>query len=205
MKRREFITLLGGAAAAWPLAARAQQADTALGVLMNLPADDPEAQLYMAAFQQGLQDAGAGASAAICEFNPSGPPLDREQYIITKKAAELVSPLAPDVVLGAGGVPHSAEGGASGEPQRAGGARAGLIDLVGGRRCREPGASRRQRHRPFTSPNRWAENGLACSQRSHPRNARAAVFTTTPLRILGSCGGPRPPSEPTGCSCRTRP
>ena len=54
MRRREFITLLGGAAA-WPLAARAQQLDVVrrISVLMNLPADDPEVQLYIAAFRQG--------------------------------------------------------------------------------------------------------------------------------------------------------
>ena len=60
MRRREFITLLGGAAAAWPLAARAQQAERMrrIGVLMNLAADDPEGQARIAAFLQGLQQLG---------------------------------------------------------------------------------------------------------------------------------------------------
>ena len=60
MKRREFITLLGGAAAAWPLAARAQQRERMrrIGVLMSLAADDPEAQARIAAFLQGLQQLG---------------------------------------------------------------------------------------------------------------------------------------------------
>jgi putative tryptophan/tyrosine transport system substrate-binding protein len=59
LKRREVITLLGGAAA-WPVAARAQQSDRVrrVGALMNLPADDQQAQLNMAAFQQGLQALG---------------------------------------------------------------------------------------------------------------------------------------------------
>jgi len=58
--RRDFITLFGGAAAAWPLAAGAQQGERMrrVGVLMNIAADDQEAQLYMAAFQQGLQELG---------------------------------------------------------------------------------------------------------------------------------------------------
>ena len=60
MKRREFITLLGGAAAAWPLAARAQQRERMrrIGVLMSLAADDPEGQARVAAFVQGLQQLG---------------------------------------------------------------------------------------------------------------------------------------------------
>ena len=60
MRRREFITLLGGAAAAWPLAARAQQAERMrrIGVLMPLAADDPEGQARIAAFLQGLQQLG---------------------------------------------------------------------------------------------------------------------------------------------------
>jgi putative tryptophan/tyrosine transport system substrate-binding protein len=59
MKRRAFLSLLG-AAAAWPLAARAQQSERIrrIGVLMNLAADDPEGQARIAAFHQGLQEWG---------------------------------------------------------------------------------------------------------------------------------------------------
>ena len=58
MRRREFITLLGGAAAALPLAARAQQSERMrrVGVLMNFTSDDPVSQDRLAAFVQGLQD-----------------------------------------------------------------------------------------------------------------------------------------------------
>jgi hypothetical protein len=58
--RRAFITLLGGAAGAWPLAARAQQRERMrrIGILMNLTADDPQGQTRVAAFLQGLQESG---------------------------------------------------------------------------------------------------------------------------------------------------
>ena len=60
MERREFISLLGGAAASWPLAARAQQPERMrhIGVLMNRAADNPEGQDRLAAFHQGLQELG---------------------------------------------------------------------------------------------------------------------------------------------------
>ena len=60
MRRRKFIGLLGGAAASWPLVAHAQQRERVrhIGVLMHLAADDPEGQSRLAAFLQGLQEAG---------------------------------------------------------------------------------------------------------------------------------------------------
>jgi putative tryptophan/tyrosine transport system substrate-binding protein len=60
MQRREFITLLGGAAAGWPLVARAQQPDRMrrIGVLMGLGANDTESQSDVAALKQGLQELG---------------------------------------------------------------------------------------------------------------------------------------------------
>jgi len=60
MRRRHFITLLGGAAAAWPLAAWAQQGARArrIGVLIGLSANDPESSRRLTAFRQGLQELG---------------------------------------------------------------------------------------------------------------------------------------------------
>jgi putative tryptophan/tyrosine transport system substrate-binding protein len=100
MKRREFITLLGGAAAGWPLAARAQQPDRMrrIGVLMNVAADDPEAQARNVSFMQGLQELGwtVGRNLRI-DYRWAAGDADR----LRRDADELVA-LAPDVVLASG-------------------------------------------------------------------------------------------------------
>ena len=97
MKRRAFITLLGGAAAAWPLAVRGQQREQIrrIGVLMNTSADDPEGQARIAAFHQGLQEWGwtRGRNARI-DVRWDAVDADNSR----RYAAELVA-LAPDVIL----------------------------------------------------------------------------------------------------------
>ena len=97
MRRREVMTLLGGAAAAWPLAAGAQQRERVrrIGVLMNLAADDPESQGRMNAFVQGLQQAGWGAGLNV-HIDTRWAAADPERF--RKYAAELVA-LAPDAIL----------------------------------------------------------------------------------------------------------
>jgi putative tryptophan/tyrosine transport system substrate-binding protein len=96
MKRREFI-VLANAAAAWPLAARAQRPDQMrrIGVLMNLAADDPQSQAYNAAFLQGLQQFGWTVGRNILVESRYA---DGSAERIRKYAAELVA-LAPDVIL----------------------------------------------------------------------------------------------------------
>jgi putative tryptophan/tyrosine transport system substrate-binding protein len=100
MKRREFITLLGGAAAVWPLAADAQHGERIrrVGVLMTTAADDPEGQVRLAAFLQGLQQLGwmDGRNARIDTRWAAG----NSDYT-RKYAAELLT-LAPDVIVAAG-------------------------------------------------------------------------------------------------------
>ncbi len=99
MKRREFITLVGGTAA-WPLAARAQQSERVrrIGVLMTTAADDPEGQARIAAFLQGLQQLGwiDGRNARI-DTRWSEGDVDR----VRRYTAELIA-LAPDVILAPG-------------------------------------------------------------------------------------------------------
>jgi putative ABC transport system substrate-binding protein len=104
MRRREFITLLGGAAATWPLSARAQQAERVrrIGVLQGGRdrdrADDPRSQPNTAAFLQALQQLGwtDGRNVKIDYRWPTGDADKARKY-----AAELVA-LAPDVILAFG-------------------------------------------------------------------------------------------------------
>ena len=97
VKRRDFIVLIGGAAA-WPLAAHAQQdRRRRIGVLMSTRADDPEGQTRIAAFLGGLQQLGWTDGRNV-EINTRWATGDAEGR---KYAAELVA-LAPDVILGTG-------------------------------------------------------------------------------------------------------
>jgi putative ABC transport system substrate-binding protein len=101
MQRREFITLLGGAATSpvlWPLAARAQQPDAMrrIGVLMAYAESDPEAQAWVAAFREGLRKLGWTEGRDIRIDTRWGTPGDAES--IQRFAKELVA-MQPDLVL----------------------------------------------------------------------------------------------------------
>jgi putative ABC transport system substrate-binding protein len=97
MRRREFITLLAGATAAWPLAARAQQPGRMrrVGVLTPFPADDAEGQARLTAFAQALQQAGWTLGQNLRLDYRWG---DGKAETMRKYAAELAA-LAPDVIL----------------------------------------------------------------------------------------------------------
>jgi putative tryptophan/tyrosine transport system substrate-binding protein len=97
VRRREFISLLGGAATAWPLAARAQQPERVrhIGVLMSTPAGEPEGQARLTGFLQGLQESGwtDGRNLRIDTRWAAG---DADRF--RRYAAELIA-LAPEVIL----------------------------------------------------------------------------------------------------------
>jgi putative ABC transport system substrate-binding protein len=100
MRRREFIALLGGAATAWPLGARAQQQERVrrIGVLLPADADDPVWQARLGAFLQALALLGwtIGRNVRIDIYWATPDPAN-----IRKRAAELVA-LAPDIILAGG-------------------------------------------------------------------------------------------------------
>ena len=100
MRRREFITLLGGTAVTWPLAARAQQPERMrrIGILLPATSDDPEFQARVGAFLQGLQQSGwaIGRNVRIDTRWATS-----NAAAIRKHAAELAA-LTPDVILAHG-------------------------------------------------------------------------------------------------------
>ena len=100
MNRREFITLLGGAAVAWPIAARAaeRQKVQRIGILMPLAADDPESHARLAAFAQGLQQLGWTIGRNV-RIDTRWGSADAD---LTRKYADELAALAPDVILANG-------------------------------------------------------------------------------------------------------
>jgi putative tryptophan/tyrosine transport system substrate-binding protein len=100
LRRREFITLAGGATAAWPLAARAQQSERMrrIGVLMQYPENDPAGQLRATAFRQGLEKLGwADGRNVQIDFQWG---LGDADWI--RSATKQLLRLAPDVILANG-------------------------------------------------------------------------------------------------------
>ena len=99
IKQREFIALLGGAAA-WPLAARAQQGESVrrIGVLMNRAASDPQGQGRVAAFKRRMQQLGWSEGRNVqVDVRWGEDDFDLEQ----KNAAQLIA-LAPDIIFASG-------------------------------------------------------------------------------------------------------
>jgi len=95
LPRRQFITLLGGAAVAWPLAARAQTKQTRrIGVLMGLVANDPEAKSRVVAFENGLRELGWVKERNLSiEYRWAG-----DGNVLRDHAAQLLA-MAPDLIL----------------------------------------------------------------------------------------------------------
>jgi putative ABC transport system substrate-binding protein len=103
MRRRDFITLLGGAAATWPFAARAQQPEPMrrIGILTGIAGEDAQTKVRVTAFLQELQKLGwtEGRNLRIDLRGGAGNVADTRKY-----ARELVA-LAPDVILASGATP----------------------------------------------------------------------------------------------------
>jgi putative tryptophan/tyrosine transport system substrate-binding protein len=100
VRRRDFIKVVAGSAAAWPLGARAQQPEQMrrIGVLMNRAADAPDGQARLAAFQQGLQQLGWSDSRNVrFDIRWGEDRVDRER----KYATEIVA-LSPDIIMTVG-------------------------------------------------------------------------------------------------------
>ena len=165
MRRREFIAGLGGAAAAWPLAARAQQRERVrrIGVLLPAAADDPEFQARVGAFLQGLAAIGLDHRPQRADRHPLGHGQCRRHSqtrggIGRARAGRHPGPWRLDRGAVAAGDPHRA-------------------DRVPGRRRsgrrrlrRQPGAAGRQRHR-FHGVRIQPEREMAGAAQSRSRRA----------------------------------
>jgi putative ABC transport system substrate-binding protein len=100
MRRREFITLLGGTAVAWPIAAGAQQSERMrrIGVLMGFGENDPEGMLWLSSFTRAFQELGWTDRRNVHMDVRWGTSIVERQQMLAK---ELVS-LQPDVILAHG-------------------------------------------------------------------------------------------------------
>ena len=193
MRRREFISLLGGAAVAWPLAARAQQGERMrrIGVLMGLVASDPEAQSRVAAFEHGLRELGwvKGRNLWI-EYRWAG----GGENALRNHAAELLA-LAPDLIL-ANSTPVTAA--LQEQSQVVPIVFTQVTDPVG------QGLVRTWRIRAAISPaspassSRSEPNGWSCSSRLRrtSRGSRSSSTRTARRSPTCSCGRSRPRRPP---------
>ena len=148
MKRREFITLIGGAAAVWPLAARAQQPDRRrrLGLLQGLAAIDAEWQRRFGAFKQGLQELGWNEGRSVTfEFRFA----DAKPERLPALASELVEANVDVIVTNAAQPIEAARKATSTIPI----VMASVGDAVGAGYIARLGAAGRKYHRTDTGRN----------------------------------------------------
>src|SRR5262245_65391889 len=98
MRRREFIKVIAGSAASWPLVARAQQSDHVhrVGILMGYPEQEQEGQSYVAAFRDGLRHLGWIDGRNVQIERRWAPPGDAE--LLSRFSNEIVA-LKPDLIL----------------------------------------------------------------------------------------------------------
>jgi len=183
IRRRDFITLLGGAAAAWPLAARAQQGDRIrrIGALMSYDEDDPEVKARISAFTQALAGLGWTEGRNVrMELRWAGGDINRMRAL----AQELVG-LHPDVIATNG---TAATAAVQGETRTIPIVFANAGDPVAGAT-----SSRRSTARARTSPAssawkpRWEASGLSCSRRSLPASSGpllCSIPTRPPPRLI---------------------
>ena len=165
--RREFITLLGGAAAAWPLAARAQHRTRRIGVLMPFGSNDSEGQARVAVFRDGLAQLGwiEGQNLHI-DYRWADDPLTQLQPY----ALELVERM-PDAILASSTAPVAALVQATRTISDR------IRPSVRSRStgfCCKLGASRRQRNRIHKFRSRYAREMAGAGQRPRPANDAGA-------------------------------